>query len=77
MKLETLQLTHEAHQNRKWLMNHRMVLDIIIPMQGVVAHMVISADLLLLHMNTGPDTECTVFAAKQWEAVFRKVFLRL
>ena len=49
MKLGILQLTHGAHQNGKWLMNHRVVLDMTILMQGAVAHMVILADLLSLH----------------------------
>lgn len=41
MKLGTMQLTHGADKNGKRLMNHRVVLNLIILMHGVMAHMVI------------------------------------
>ena len=40
---------HRDLQNGRWLLNHRLAPDVIIPLQGVVAHMVIWVDLLLLH----------------------------
>ncbi|ELR59797.1 hypothetical protein M91_21683 [Bos mutus] len=45
----TLQQTHGASQSGRWLLNHRVALDMIIPMQGVMPHTVILVDLLLQH----------------------------
>ncbi|KAI4542960.1 hypothetical protein MG293_007086 [Ovis ammon polii] len=53
----------------RWLMNHRVALDMIIPMQGVVAHMVILVDLLLLH-----KVFSSLYSSMLWELDMWKLY---